>query len=124
MKAEHRKELQTNTLADNLGKWLQGMKSRPSTGSVVIWAFVALAAALFLGWWFYSKSQEKERSQLWVALGEIARPEQLDEFAKEHASTMPGRVSRFQRARVMLSGGLELLCSETERPKALKNLEE
>src|SRR5438128_2541081 len=46
MKAEHRKELETNILADKMGKFITGAKTGPSRGSVrylVIAAVVVLA---------------------------------------------------------------------------------
>jgi len=124
MKAEHRKELQTNELADHMGRWIQGIKKKPSREGYVILAFVLAVVGLLVGWAFYAKGKNKERSHLWVELGEAATLEDLDKLASEHAKSLPGKVSRFQRARVLMHDGLNLLCAPELRPTALKNLEE
>ncbi len=51
MKAEHRKELQTNYLADRMGRLMQGMKAGPqNTGSMVIWGEAATPVSTTAGW--------------------------------------------------------------------------
>ncbi|HYT91208.1 MAG TPA: tetratricopeptide repeat protein [Gemmataceae bacterium] len=51
MKAEHRKELQTNALADRMGRMIQRMKARPSKNTVLTWILIiilGLAVVFFL----------------------------------------------------------------------------
>src|SRR5438132_9452135 len=65
MKAEHRKELQTNFLADRMGRLMQGMKAGPQTsGSVVIWVLAALTIGTIVAW--YVAGMNSNRSPLWV----------------------------------------------------------
>ena len=96
MKAEHRKELQTNTLADHLGKMIQGAKAKPSPNSLVIWIFVLLVLAVLIGWKYFSANSLEKRSQDWTGLGEVNSSEELQTFADEHPKTVPGLVARFQ----------------------------
>ncbi len=109
MKAEHRKELQTNSLADHLGRWIQGLrhglKSKPTPSTFVIIVFVFLALVVFVGWRYYSSSQQRERSQLWLELDQARSPADVEEIADKHAKTTPGQVAQFERARVLLQKG-------------------
>src|SRR5947209_6873621 len=115
MKAEHRKELQTNTLADHLGKLIQGAKAKPSPNSLVIWIFVLLVLGVIAGWRYFSTSSLEKRSQDWMQLGEVNSPEELQEFADKHTKTVPGLVARFQLARVALQQALERLYADVGR---------
>ena len=124
MKAEHRKELQTNTLADHLGKMIQGAKAKPSPNSLVIWIFVLLVLAVLVGWKYFSANSLEKRSQDWTGLGEVNSSEELQAFADEHPKTVPGLVARFQRARVALQQSLERLYADGAREQALKELKE
>jgi hypothetical protein len=66
MKAEHRKELQTNALADRMGRVIKRMKQRPSRGSfmtVVLVILVVVAVIFFL--WRRGAAKERE-AQRWV----------------------------------------------------------
>ena len=49
MKAEHRKELQTNALADHLGRFIQNLKSKPSAATVYVAGGVVLVVVIILG---------------------------------------------------------------------------
>jgi len=128
MKAEHRKELQTNTLADHLGRWIQGlrdgMKSRPTPSTVVVLIFVFLALVVFIGWRYYSNSQQRERSQLWLELDQARSAADVDDIASKHEKTTPGQVARFEQARVLLQNGAQKLFDNITREEALKNLDE
>ena len=64
MKAEHRKELQTNALADRLGRLLQGVQSKPSSGVVLFGGLIVLAVAILLGWRYYYTARARSRSAL------------------------------------------------------------
>ena len=124
MNAEHRKELQTNVLANQMGKLVQGISSKPNPSTLVVTVFIVLVIGLIAGFMIYNRSSDQARSKQWVALSEVGSTEDLDKFAKEHSGSLPARVSRFQRARVLLNDGLQNLFSMTGRGSALKNLEE
>jgi hypothetical protein len=135
MKAEHRKELQTNLLADSMGKLVQKVKSPASTRSVVLWVIAALVVAV-VGVWLYSVNHATDSSgNLWVKIdGEmytngdrIDESRQADvvkdfqEIAKEQKHGMAGRVARFQEARFLLPIGLKNLASPM-RDEAASNI--
>src|SRR5439155_24748358 len=110
MKAEHRKELQTNVLADRLGKLVQGFregfKGRPTNTSLLIWGGIALALVLIVGWKIYSSVTTKNRSAEWLQLDEASGPTELRKIA-EKDNGAPGRIARFQLARVYMHRGME-----------------
>jgi tetratricopeptide (TPR) repeat protein len=111
MKAEHRKELQTNALADAVGKLIKGARSRPNATTVTFWVFLILAVGLFFGWRWWSSHSERTRSALWLRLDEAANLEAVAAVARDGQGTPPGRMARYQQARVLLRQGLSELCS-------------
>ena len=64
MKAEHRKELQTNALADRMGRFFQRMKARPRKKSVFLWFVVILVVVVAGGYlWVRSKKSSAHTTQ-------------------------------------------------------------
>lgn len=122
MKAEHRKELQTNYLADHLGRWLQGLKAGPKSSTVVIWMAVLVIAALVAGWWFWSKASAKDRSALWLKLDEATNAEELAKLAKDNRGTIPAQVARSWEDRTLFQQGVQDLYSPQNRAEALEKL--
>jgi tetratricopeptide (TPR) repeat protein len=122
MKAEHRKELQTNVLADNLGKALQGIKEGPSRGTLIFVGVVALAGLLIFIWWYFWSASQATDSARWTAWDGLTTTAALDGFAqnKDNQGTTQGRVARFQIARVSLLSGIRELGSS--RAQALENI--
>jgi hypothetical protein len=110
MKAEHRKELQTNTLADNLGRLLQGGRSM-SRRTVLI---LILIAAVLLGFWFWRTIQannEAMRASLYVEF-DLGNAQEMLEFSRENAGTEPSKAMKFQIAWLQLwKYGIEPLAS-------------
>src|SRR5262249_47978353 len=116
MKAEHRKELHTNALADRMGKLLKGMRSRTQSTSLMVWVIILLAVGTLGAWWYFSTSARRARSALWVGLDDTGEArsddrylENLEQFAKANPGTVPARVARFQIARTNLRDGLQRL---------------
>jgi tetratricopeptide (TPR) repeat protein len=124
MKAEHRKELQTNVLADHLGKAIQGIKEGPSRGTMIFVGVVALAGLLIFVWWYFWSSSQAADSARWTAWDGLTTPAALDSFAqhKDNQGTTQGRVARFQIARLSLLSGLRDLGSTAGRAAALENV--
>ncbi len=113
MKAEHRKELQTNFLADRMGRLLQGVRSGPqSKSSAAVWVLTILTLGTLLLW--YIAGARSNHSPLWVKFEEDTvrgNTENLRLLAKENPGTLPARAARFQRAKLLLEGGLAKLYS-------------
>ncbi len=59
MKAEHRKELMTNSLAHRLGDAFQGMKEGPSRGTILVLVAVGVIVILVFVWRYFSSSTRR-----------------------------------------------------------------
>ena len=68
MKAEHRKQLHTNALADRMGRLVNTLKQKPQKRTV-LYVILGLAAvlAVFIAYRYYT-NRKLERSQLWAWL--------------------------------------------------------
>jgi hypothetical protein len=125
MKAEHRKELQTNFLADRMGRLVQGMKAGPqSSGSVVIWVLAALTIGTIVAW--YVAGMNSNRSPLWVRFEEESAQHDLEglrSLANANPATLPARAARMQRARISLQEGLASLYS-SQREAAVSQVKQ
>jgi hypothetical protein len=129
MKTEHRKELQTNILADRMGKLLQSMKTAPRSSSMLIWVFAVLIVGTYALWQYYAHAAFTERSKLWTDLGVAIQDsdtgwQRLPAFAQANPGSIAGRAARFELARIRLQQGLESLGSPSEREAAIKQLVE
>ena len=127
MKAEHRKELETNVLADRMGRLVQRVKSKPQ-GKTVLWVFLAVVAVLALFIFMrFRQAGAREASELWTELEDGARPyiDKLsggrdwvlkggkDEF---YGLTNAGKAARFQVAWMMLwEDGIKQLSAVHQR---------
>jgi tetratricopeptide (TPR) repeat protein len=126
MKAEHRKELQTNVLANSVGRMIRGLRTKPNPSSLVIAIFVVGAVLIFILWHYFSNRSAESRGQLWAQLENVSNMKELSSFAESNAKTVPGLIARFQEARVLQQAGLERLFSgvDSVREEAQKNLQE
>ena len=137
MKAEHRKELHTNVLADRMGKLVETIKSPNSTTSVVMWVIGGLAVVTLIAWFWFSRPSETS-AKLWAELdadsfnktddyfsdgNEHQVLHDLGKVSQGHARTVPGRTARFQEARYLLPLGLKNLASPF-RSEAYRQLRE
>ena len=114
MKAEHhRKELQTNLLADRLGRAVQTLTQAPSRSTLVYVGLAALVVLLILAWRWFSASSEASSSERWARLDGLVFGEQLDGFLqdREVQGSRQGLVARFKEARLLLQEGLRDLAS-------------
>jgi hypothetical protein len=119
MKAEHRKELQTNALADRMGRMVQRIKTPPNRRSVlwiVIVAVLVVAGLVLLWRW---NSRRTLTSNLWVAVDEgrllylTKRGTEASELLTEYAGTKPGAAARFQLGYTRLwDTGVKLLAAQ------------
>jgi hypothetical protein len=111
MKAEHRKELETNILAQHLEKAYQGLRQGPSR-TFLFWVGGAVAVLLvFLLFRYFMSTSEATTSGRWLKLDGVVFPEQLDELLKESdlKDTPQGRLARYKEARMNLSEGMRIL---------------
>jgi hypothetical protein len=123
MKAEHRKELETNVLAQQITKAYEGLKQGPSR-STLFWVGGAGAVILIVVLFrIFMSSSETTSSKRWTSLDEVVFAEQLDLLMKEPElkDTPQGRLAQFKEARLNLSQGLRDLAAN--RDLAIKRVE-
>jgi hypothetical protein len=122
MKAEHRKELHTNLLADRMGRLVQGMRSGSRPTSLGVWIISGLVVAIMVGW-YVAKGSMASQAKAWVELNIAGDSSTLKRIALENPGTLPARTARFQQARLLLRQGLQQVYGIT-RPEGLIHLEE
>lgn len=96
MKAEHRKELETNELADRMGRMLQGAKK--GSRSSFYWFLAALAVVVLV--FLYSRYRTKQTEQAafnWFLL-EDGSGEAYDRLRESAGKSNAAKAMRFQMA--------------------------
>src|SRR5437868_2098143 len=126
MKAAHRKELQTNALADKMGRLVENVKAGPKSASAVGWVLVLLPLLVFVVWWYFTRTSWEDDSTRWMTLRAVTSDpagigSKLEEFAQADRGTVQARIARFQLARWSLREGQDLYASE-KREAAVKDL--
>jgi hypothetical protein len=122
MKAEHRKELHTNTLAASMGRLAQTMRHRPRRRTV-LWVLLALVVVggLFV-WKVVHDNRARRMSELWEQ-SDILDPRSMEQIMMDPQvrDSNPGLSVRFQKAHIYLwVFGIEGLASD---PKAAQYIE-
>ncbi|MFO0851588.1 MAG: hypothetical protein U0871_23960 [Gemmataceae bacterium] len=104
MNADHRHELETNSLAQATSNFVEKVKSGKVVSPKVLG--VALAVVLVGGtWWFLATTNRRAASQQWAELAILGRdtsPTRLEEFAQANKDTAAGRLARLEAARLQL----------------------
>jgi hypothetical protein len=119
MNADHRKELETNSLAAATKTFIERAKSGQVVSPRVLG--VVLAVVLVGGvWWYLAASNRKSASLQWAGLALLNRdtsPSRLEEFAKENKDSVAGRLARLEQARIQLGpeGIAALQLRDTDR---------
>ncbi len=139
MKAEHRKQLQTNVLADRMGKVVQALKTKPQK-KTVLWFLLIVAVVVAVFFYMRSRSRKSHaESTFWKnlenahkihieELGGIKEIQKDDELYIQapadwsYSKTNVGKAARFQYAYYSLwERGLKRLAAD---PKgAINHLE-
>jgi hypothetical protein len=122
MKAEHRKELRTNVLADRMGRAIQTVKEGPSRGTWLLIGVAVVAVGLFLVFSLVRQHSVNVNSTLWERWSSLSEPAALEEFAKDHPGTVAGRLARFKVARLLLGQGVASLGTPAQRGEATKKI--
>jgi hypothetical protein len=97
MKAEQRKELETNALADRMGHLVQRMKTQPRRATLyyVVGAVAIVIVLIVLIRWY--QVDRLERAQQWILFGSSV-DQNLIHLAQKFPETNPGKAARFQIA--------------------------
>ncbi|MFN4259389.1 MAG: hypothetical protein ACK4RK_08815 [Gemmataceae bacterium] len=125
MKAEHRKELKTNELADRLGRFATKMRTESRTTTFVVIGFVVIVVAILI-WFFVARSAGASRADLWLQVGDAAANDnvkQLEQLANEQRGSLIGRTAKFQLARILMRQGLRNLGAPLQRQQAIEDIE-
>jgi hypothetical protein len=123
MKAEHRKELETNTLAEGVGQLVRRMKGRPKR-NMFGWvaAGVAFLVVLFLVYRGIHMSRE-DNAERWAAL-DLGSPRALDGLIVNSPDTYPGKSALLEKSWITFwEEGIKGLAHTGQGAKALKQLE-
>lgn len=137
MKAEHRKELQTNALAEGIARFVEGVKAGPSRAGLLVWGLLALGVIGFLAWRHFSSAHLEQVSHQWSKVDDIGEQlagakdmnqveealNEINQTAASQTGTPAARALRFQEARARMRLGLERLYSVSDRKSARENLE-
>ncbi len=127
MKAEHRKELQTNLLADRMGRLVQGIKAGPRASSAFAWVIAALVVIVVVGYYFAAR-RNAQQSEQWARLLNEPGMDSRDHasyyagLARQNPGTLAGRTARFQEARILLNRGLTTYYAPGAHGQAVKDL--
>jgi hypothetical protein len=95
MKAEHRKELQTNSLADYLGNLVRNARS----GAGLSWFKVIVVLVLVLGvgaFWIWWNASSNRAAEAWHKL-QFNDEVSLDELSRDWTTAKQGQAARFAR---------------------------
>lgn len=125
MKAEERKHLKENELAERLGRFWQTIASG-STTNTVIWGVILVGLALAIGWRYYSDATSRTRSAQWSAVEEAFTADDLERIIKENPGTVAARTAKFHLNRFRMDEALAGIGGPTreEREKAADTLVE
>ncbi len=128
MKAEHRHELQRNTLAEGMKRLVEGMKSNPRPTSTLIWVFVLVGLGIFAVWQYMASASQSRNVALWTQIDAATHDPReglgpLESIGRQYGNTLPGRTARFQVARLQFQRGQADLTSRRNE-EAAKTLQE
>jgi hypothetical protein len=126
MKAQQRKQLDKNELADRLVRWWRGDPEHKTKSSPVWWAvlgLIALAVILYVAWHYYAKAALDKSSTAWADVDLATENSRLEEIAEANRGTEPGWAAKAQLARAALQKGLDELGSEVLRSGAVASIE-
>jgi hypothetical protein len=122
MKAEHRKELQTNSLADMLGRTVRNVRGGTGVSWTKILVVAALVAAVGVFFWWRSNRARSE-SELWVKLDDNT-PTALQQLYKESGDTTQGKAALLTLAFEELYSGVRMLGGAQFQVQGQRYLEE
>lgn len=123
MKAEHRKELETNVLADRMGKILHGAREGPSR-SFIYWILGGLALLVVVFVFSRWRTTRSEQAALQWVMFEDGHPQYLEKIAKEAADRDTGKAAQFQLAwEDLWTKGIKLLGGPNSYKVAMSNID-
>jgi hypothetical protein len=127
MKAEHRKELQTNTLAASMTRFVQRIKTKPKRRTVLWVVLVGIVLTGVIGWWVIRNNRIRRNSELWLRVdlpylyeGKDAEGHSvyaLEQLLRAYPNTKQGQAALFQYLDMILwEHGIKRLVKEIDNP--------
>jgi hypothetical protein len=125
MKAEERKKLERNALAEKLTHAWEGVSGSSATANRV-WTIILAVLVAALIWVVYSRYMTGRETGLWSRLDSAYDLDSLRSLAREFPNSTQGQIARFQIARVQFADHLNKIASQTadERLAAANAIEE
>lgn len=125
MKAEERKRLERNELADRLKHAWEGVASTTPKSNKV-WTVVLGVLVVALIWALYSRYMTGRDTGLWARLDSSFDLDSLKSLAKEFPNTTQGHIAQYQIARVQFAESIQKLAAQgsDDREGAAKAIEE
>jgi hypothetical protein len=119
MKAEERKHLKENELAERLGKLWQYLASG-STTNTIIWGLILVGLALTIGWRYYSSHSFRTSSAEWSAVERANSAAELEQIIKDNPGKVVARVAKVHLTRYQMDDALARVAgpSSEDRIKA------
>jgi hypothetical protein len=111
MKAEHRKELQTNSLADFLGRTVRTFRGGTSISWPKVLIVVAVIAGVFVFFW-WRKQQANREAELWMTL-DASTQRDLASLFTDNKGTNPGKAAGLILAYNYLNAGITMVGGNT-----------
>jgi hypothetical protein len=111
MKAEHRKELETNALADRVGRMVQGMKQAPQKRTVLWLVLAGVVVIIVLFFWRRSVQQAEDNSRNWMVFADGFGPN-LQQLVKEEPESSQAKGAEFEYSYSNLRDMLRFLATE------------
>lgn len=106
MKAEHRKELLTNTLADQMGKFIKGTSSMSGT----VWVLLGLIVVVGVAYWWWTGLAANRIASAWIDYSDGRQSaDRLEEVINQWKGTAAERAAKLTRADHLYEKGYEAL---------------
>jgi tetratricopeptide (TPR) repeat protein len=132
MKADHRKQLEKNELADRLARWWKGGSDQAKSNST-FWGILGaavLVVVLIFAWRYYAVSGQNSQGLVWAQIDAEAEKGNFDQTSKgleaiveANHGTSVGRAAKAQLARLSFNDGINRLCNDQTRSQAIANVE-
>jgi hypothetical protein len=120
MKAEHRRELETNFLADRMGRLVHTIKERPKKRAFLYVVGSVIVVGILLLVYNYFQQQARERSDRWQWLEDGMQ--YYMESLRQDPQSNPGKAARFQIAWINLWDAGIMRLGARDKDSALKSI--
>jgi hypothetical protein len=120
MKAEHRKELETNALAERMGRMVQGMKQARQTRSLLWLVLVVVAVGIVLFFWRRGTQRAEENARNWMVFAD-GLGSNLKQLIGEEPSSNQAKGAEYEFSYVILQNAIRNLASEPTKALAQLN---